>query len=169
MPDTLNRQGDDIKKNQSHLDADLDVWVLLDQTRYMLFRARELELRQSGMTTVQAAVFRILQDSPKGVPLQDIPKLIMREPHSVSSLISRMANKGLVEKVRECKGKNIRIVITEKGRQLYRKSLNRTSLRMILSALSPEEQKNLALPLEKLRSRARQLLGMDYKPPFLSP
>ena len=156
----------DNKKNTTQ-DQKLDVWVLLDQTRYTIFRARELELSQSGITPEQAAVLRILENNPKGVAPAEMPKMLIREPHSIYGLLGRMQKRGLIKRVKGSVDGKIRVVLTSKGKQLYTKSLDRTSLHMILSVLSEEELERLAGILAKLKERASNLLGIDYKPPFL--
>ena len=149
-------------------DGKLDLIVLLDQVRYMATRARENELRAYGLTLIQAAVLRLLRDSEDGATLQEISSVVTRETNSVSSLISRMQDKGLVKKQRTKQGNGIRVLITEKGKQVYNESVDRTLLSMLLSVLSDEEQKELYGLLHKLKGKASVLLEAQYKPPFLS-
>jgi len=149
-------------------DSKLDLIVLLDQVRYMATRARENELRAYGLTLIQAAVLRLLRDSADGATLQEISSVVTRETNSVSSLISRMQDKGLVKKQRTKQGNGIRVLITEKGKHVYNESVDRTLLSMLLSVLSDEEQKELYGLLQKLKGKASVLLEAQYKPPFLS-
>ena len=102
----------------------------------------------------------------RGVTLTEISKWIMREPHSVSSLINRMDRLGLVKKIKEPESNKITVILTDTGRELYSHTTNK-SITMIFSALSAKEKKEFQFDLKKLRSKARDLLGMDYKPPFL--
>ncbi len=167
MSQDINQNDHDFENGEINPDHALDVWVLLDQTRYMIFRAREMELRQHGITPEQAAVLRLLQNNPRGVAPSEMPRLIVREPHSIYTLLSRMEKRGLVKKVKSLSDEKIRVHLTAKGKQLYKKSIDRTSLRMILSTLSEEELDRLAELLGKLRGKVSLLLGKDYKPPFL--
>jgi MarR family transcriptional regulator, organic hydroperoxide resistance regulator len=154
-------------ENSEDLEYLLNVWVLLDQTRYMISRSRELELHQFGITPEQAAVFRLLQNKPKGIAVAELPVMLLREPHSIYGLIGRMEKNSLIRKTKSPGDIKTRVVMTEKGKLLYKKSLDRTSLQMILSALSKEELDQLAELMGKLKDRASGLLGKTYKPPFL--
>ncbi len=155
-------------QKQSGYDSKLDLIVLLDQVRYMATRARENELRTYGLTLIQASVLRLLRNAPEGKSLQEISGIVTRETNSVSSLISRMQDKGLVMKKRTRQGNGIRVLITDKGRDVYNESVDRTLLSMLLSALSDQEQKDLYESLYKLKVKATELLEAQYRPPFLS-
>jgi len=145
---------------------DFDIWVLLDQTRDIISKARELELDQYKLTRVQATVLFMLINHDRGVTLAEISKWILREPHSVSSLINRMEKTGLVKKIKSLEAPKINVVLTDKGRELY-SNASQQSIDMIFSSLSSEEKLRFKSELKKLRDKARNLLGMDYKPPFL--
>lgn len=45
----------------SGIDTDFDLWVLLDQTRFVISRARELELAHFGLTVIRGSVLFTLQ------------------------------------------------------------------------------------------------------------
>ena len=83
-----------------------------------------------------------------------ISNWMLREPHTISSIISRMEKQGLVEKTRKIGG-NVEIIITltEKGRQIYGKISNIESIREMLSCLPEEEREQLSLSLKKLRDK----------------
>ena len=159
---------DNTKDKHDGYDSKLDLIVLLDQVRYMITRSRENELRNYGLTLIQASVLRQLRDIPEGKTLQEISSLITRETNSVSSLISRMQDKGLVKKQRTRQGNGIRVLITEKGKRIYNESVDRTLLNMLLSVLPDDEQKTLYESLQKLKLKVTELLEAQYKPPFLN-
>lgn len=93
-------------KNYSFVDQDYELWVLLHQPRDAVFKAREKELSPYGISTMQAAVlFIILAIGNEATPTE-ISRWLLREPHSVSNLLSRMEKEGLVTK----DGKDNRIV-----------------------------------------------------------
>ena len=146
--------------------TDIDLWVLLDQTRDAISRAREMELSQYKITKVQASVLFMLLTQNGKVALSDISKWILREPHSISSLISRMERNGLVKKSKEPGDDRIQVILTEKGQQIY-SQITWRSIEMVFSSLSEEEKLSLQFNLKKLRTQARSLMGLDYKPPFL--
>ena len=146
--------------------SDIDLWVLLDQTRDAISRAREMELSQYKITKVQASVLFMLLTQNGKVALSDISRWILREPHSISSLISRMEKNGLVRKIKETGDDRIQVQLTDKGRQIY-SQITWRSIEMVFSSLSTDEKLSLQSTLKKLRTKARSLMGLDYKPPFL--
>ncbi len=146
--------------------SDIDLWVLLDQTRDTISRAREMELSQYKITKIQASVLFMLLTQNRKIALSDISKWILREPHSISSLISRMERNGLVKKVKEPGEDRIQVILTDKGQQIY-SQITWRSIEMVFSSLSAEEKRSLQSNLKKLRSKARGLMGLDYKPPFM--
>ena len=147
-------------------DPNLKLWVLLDQTRDVIAKARELELDYYKLSRVQVAVLFILLAENRGVTIGEICNWNVREPNSVLSLVNRMEKIGLVKKIRDADDDKIRIVIAEKGKKSYT-SASRVSIEMIFSVLSEEEKQQLNTSLRKLRSKARELLGIDFIPPFL--
>ena len=165
----ISKKIDENQKKKTVLPLDnpnLKLWVLLDQTRDIISKARELELVQYKLSRVQAAVLFILLIENRGLTINEISNWNVREPNSVLSLVNRMEKIGLVKKIRDAEDDKIKIVATEKGRKLYT-GASRLSIEMIFSILSKEEKKQLNSSLRKLRSKARELLGIDYKPPFL--
>lgn len=158
-----------LQEYNSNLDQKLDLWVLLENVNYMVRRGREKELTQFGLTLIQASVLRLLRKKPEGITLTEIANTLFREPNSVSSLISRMQQKGLVEKVKNSKGGGIKIRITKRGRQQYTETIDKTILTAIVYALSDQEQEQLQFYLQKIKVKAMELVGSREKslPPFL--
>lgn len=144
----------------------MSLWVLLDQTGDLVAKARELELRHFKLTRAQAAILYILIFEDKGLTISEISNWNMREPNSVLSLVNRMEGRGLLKKTRAPGRDKIVINITEAGSKLY-KALTRQSIEMIFSALTEEEKQQFKTCLFKVRGKSRELLGMDFKPPFL--
>jgi len=91
----------------------------------------------------------------------EIARWTLREPHSVSELLSRMEKEGLVRKVKELgKKSGVRVVLTEKGREAYYKSTARESIYETMSSLSEEERQQLRSCLRKLRYKALTQLAV---------
>jgi DNA-binding MarR family transcriptional regulator len=150
----------DLQEYDSYQDKKLDIWVLLENVNYTVRRGREKELSQFGFTLIQASVLRLLRQNPAGLGLNEIASFINREQNSVSSLISRMQKKGLVEKIKNSKKSGITIRITRKGRQQYSETLDKTFLTAIVYALSEEEQEQFQFYLQKIKVKASDLLGL---------
>ena len=149
------------------LSNNFELWVLLDHVRSIISRSREMELAVYGLTPEQAAVLDTLLKSNGSATIVEIAESIIRKYNSVSTLVSRMAKIGLVKKKKTSDGKKFIVSITEKGRTTYEK-VPRNSIEMAFSELTKEENRMLVQLLNKLLERNRTLLGMDFKPPFLS-
>jgi DNA-binding MarR family transcriptional regulator len=98
--------------------------------------------------------------------MTEIASFTMHRHHSVSNLIKKISAQGLVEKVKRPGSKEFAIVLTEKGRQLCNRT-PKASVDMIFDILSQEDRRELAQLLKRILSKARSLMGVDYKPPFL--
>jgi MarR family transcriptional regulator for hemolysin len=84
------------------------------------------------------------------------------ERHSVSELITRMEEKGLVKKTRDLDRKNIvRIKITDKGRKMALKVIQLDFIRGIMSNLTEEQQEQLRTDLLVLLGAAQKEMGME--------
>ncbi len=141
-------------------------WILLDQARAAIARARELELGQYGLSVVHVTVLSYLVMKNRSLTIDEISRWNLREPHSVSTLISRMEKIGLVKKEKVPGDKKLRITLTDKGREIHSK-LTYRSIDMALSILSDEEKDQMSAYLERVRDHTCHLLGIDFKPPFL--
>ena len=80
---------------------DFELWVLLRHTVDAMLRAREKELRKTGISRIQSAVLFIVKNIATPATPLAISRRLLREPHSTSELLSRMAKKGLVKKVKD--------------------------------------------------------------------
>ena len=148
-------------------DRDYELWVLLCQACKAMIRARENKLRPVGITRMQAAVLFIVKAVKVPATPAEISRWLFREPHTVSGLLDRMEKQGLVRKVNDLERKNlIRVEITEKGEEAYRRSRELKVIPKTLSRLSPKERDNLRAYLKTLRDEALQELGLRHQLPF---
>jgi len=148
------------------LDQDFNLWILLAQTRSLLFSAGEEELSKWNISLMQGwTIFTIKAIGEKATPAE-IARWRGREPHTVSSLLSRMVSQGLVVKEKSLDKKNlVRIKLTKKGERLYDAASNMKPMHEIISILTREEHEQLKTLLSKLRDKAQQNLGRRYKLP----
>lgn len=148
------------------LDQDFDLWILLAQTRSLLFAAGEAELSKWNISLMQGwTIFTIKAIGERATPAE-IARWLGREPHTVSSLLSRMVVQGLVVKEKSLDKKNlVRIRLTEKGEQLYHEAIGMKPMHDIISVLNSEDHQQLKSLLGKLRDKAQQNLGRKYKLP----
>ncbi|MCK4721744.1 MAG: MarR family transcriptional regulator [Dehalococcoidia bacterium] len=146
----------------SNVDEDYSLWVLLHQVRDVMFAAREEELRPYASSPMQAAALFIIQAIGSESTPAEIARWMLRRPNTISGLLDRMEQAGLIRRTRDLERKNmIRVTITEKGLQSYNDSMRLESIHRIMSCLSKEECQQLRSYLERLRSEA-------LKPPAMS-
>ena len=154
-------------RNSLFGDKDFTLWVLLRQAKDTVFKATEKELSQYGISPEQAGVLSIVQFLDNKATPAEISRWLLREPHTVSGILSRMEKKGLIRKTKDLDRKNlVRVTLTDKGQQAYLQSTKIESIGKIMSCLSEEECQQLSSCLKKLRGRAFKQLGVDTKPPF---
>jgi DNA-binding MarR family transcriptional regulator len=153
---------DESAKYFSYSDEDHDLWMLLTHTRYAIYRAREKELQRYGVSPEQVGVLFIIQALGNRATPSEISRYILRQPHTVSALIERMSEKGLVNKVHDLDKKNlVRVSLTEKGKKIYDGSTKRGPIHKIMSSLSDQERTDFRKILDKLNLCARKEIGLD--------
>jgi DNA-binding MarR family transcriptional regulator len=151
------------KKN----DTEVNLYILLDQTDSIVTNAVELEIKHLKMTQPQVRVLTMLSREDKPVTLDELANWTLKEFNSVSTLINRMEKKGLVKKTKTNGDLKTYVTLTEKGSELYHKQVTERSIHLIFEKLTAKEREQLESILKKVRNTTRDLLGMDYRPPFL--
>lgn len=148
-------------------DPRIALYALFDQTRETLFKAVELELAQYNISVPQVKILHILSQNNGRMTLNQLADEAVRELNSISTLIGRMQKKGLVKKIKSSGNGRLYVTLTDKGKDIYENTITERSIFMIFDTLSEKEKKQLASLLAKLQDKARALLGLDYRPPFL--
>ena len=153
---------DEAAKYYSTEDEDQDMWLLLTHTRYAVFRAREKELQRYGVSPEQVGLLFVVQALGAQATPAAISRQILRQPHTVSALVDRMAKRGLVKKVKDLDRKNlVRVVMTEKGQKTYELSTKRGPIHRIMGSMGEQERKQFKATLEKLLATSRKEIGLD--------
>jgi DNA-binding MarR family transcriptional regulator len=143
------------KATGTNAEQERQVWALLNQTHHAIWRARERELDDIDLSAIQAGVLHLVSTLEGPVTPAVLSRLLHREPHTVSGLLTRMENGGYVKRVKDLKRKNqVRIVLTPKGKKAYDLQNKTGVINKIVSCLSPSERASLGGLLEKLRSSA---------------
>lgn len=143
-------------ENKAGLNRDALIWLVMRQTSNVIVGLIEDELRLSGRVTyTRAAILFLVKAAGKRATPAEISRWIIREPHTISALINRMQEDGLVRKVKDLERKNwIRIELTDKGEEALRQAMDVEIIGTIISSLSDEEQDILLSYLNKLRTKA---------------
>ena len=144
-----------------------ELYPLFNNTGFMISRARELELANFGLTLEQGVLLHTLIKMGGSATLSELSADTVRQYHSVSTLVNRMTKLGLVKKVKHSDKKKFEVSITDKGLNIY-SNATCNSLDMIFSVLSIKDRRAFAKCLQLLSARARNVLGLDYKHPFLA-
>lgn len=146
------------------LDEDQKVWVLLQVSSRALERACEVELEPLHLSPTAAGVLYLLEIAQEPMTPAKLSREMLREPHTMAMLITRMEKQGLVRRTKDMKRKNmIRVTLTEKGEQALQNVWGRTVVSRITSCLSKKERANLKAYLNKLRIRALEIIR-DIQP-----
>ena len=153
---------DESAKFYSYEDTDQDLWLLFTHARYAVYRAREKELQILRTSPEHVGVLFLVQALGDKATPAEIARQIIRQPHSVSALIERMAKKGLIKKVKDLERKNmVRVVLTDKGKKIYEASTMRGPIHHIMGELSADEKKQFRKTLGKILTKARKEIGLD--------
>jgi len=143
-------------------DKDNELYLLFTRSRYLVFRAREKELQRYQLTPEQAQVLLVVHEMEGKATPAELSRLLLRQPHSVSALINRMQEKGLVKKVKDLERKNmVRVTLTKKGEEAYRLTCKRGPIHRIMGSLNESERERFQECLDKIMEKAKAELGMD--------
>jgi len=128
-----------------------------DQPGHLLRRAQQISVSMfystmgNGVTPVQYAVLRILQDNP-GIDQVTLARLCALDTSTAANLAVRLEERGLIKRVVSEKSKRYRLLhLTPRGAALLQKILpsGRRLSRRLLQALGKEEQKVFMRLLKK--------------------
>ena len=143
-------------------ERDYNLWILLNHTRHAVYRARERELNQYGITAEQGRLLFVVANLGNRATPSEIAKHVFRASHTISSLVNRTEKKGLVKRVKDLESKkSVRIALTEQGQEVMAKVLEMDSIHKIMSGLSTARGKELEACLEILIRRAVHLISPD--------
>jgi DNA-binding MarR family transcriptional regulator len=118
-------------------------------------QARAHEVRPADVTLFQAAILEMVKRIKRPVTPSLISRWLFRESHTVSAALDRMEKQGLIKKVKDLPRKNVvRVELTEKGEEAYQRTSSASSIRDIVSCLSPEERDTFRALAERLRDKA---------------
>jgi DNA-binding MarR family transcriptional regulator len=148
----------------------MHLWFLLARTRDAVYRARQKDLSEFGLTLEKSFVLSVIQGlvnqgmADKVTPAE-ISRQMFRESQSVSELLHRMGRDGLIAKVKDLKRKNmVRVELTKKGREQFEVAMSSASILRIMSHLSVEQCEQLTTCLAIIRDAALDELGVEDIP-----
>ena len=146
-------------KDLTKMNENEKTWVRLFRAYTVLERAREMELFRVGVTLPQAAVLYFLGTARETLTPTKLARLNYKEPHTISGLLNRMEEQGLIKKTKDLKRKNlVRVSLTKKGEELFKHLLSERVVINITSCLSKKELDTLNELTDKLFERTIELL-----------
>ena len=95
----------------SSLDREHRLWVWLHHALHTLYRAREKELAQFDIPLMQAGVLFVIENLPEPKTPARISRQLLRERHSVHTLLNRMEQQCLLYKTRDSHNKRLSWVV----------------------------------------------------------
>ncbi len=154
-------------RNTKRNDPDINLFILLHQTENIISNAIGIELKNFRVTQPQVTIMTMLSREDRPVTLDELANWSLKEFSSVFTLINRMEKNGLVKKTKKNGDTKTYVTLTKKGSALYHQKVTERSIHAIFHALSEDEKKQIDILLKKLRDHTRDLLGLDFRPPFL--
>jgi DNA-binding MarR family transcriptional regulator len=161
-PDEINQI-----RLQKRNDQDINLYILSHQTQTIISNSVDIELKHLRVTQAQVTVMTMLSREDRPVTLDELTSWCLKDFSSVFTLINRMEKNGLVKKIKKNDDPKTYIALTSKGSVLYHQKITERSIHSIFDTLSADEKKQLDFLMKKLRDNARDLLGLDFRPPFL--
>lgn len=153
-----------IKKRNN---TEINLMVLFHQAYSIMANAIELELKHLHITQPQVKVLNMLSRENRPLTLDELAAWTIKELNSVFALVIRMEKKGLIKRIKIDDDVKTYVTLTEKGNILYHKKVTECSINLIFGKLTDDEKKQFESILLKIRGTTRELLGMDFRPPFL--
>ncbi|MEO0329729.1 MAG: MarR family transcriptional regulator [Pseudomonadota bacterium] len=142
----------------------LRVFHQLQVAHSALFRAADQRARsETGLTTTQLAVLFVL-DRRDGQPISEIAKALAMGKSSLTGLIDRMCEKGLVKRLDSSKdGRITNIYLQDLGRQALDSNSHKTKQinQALLAPFSVREQETIRRFLEHIAENAGEIINLD--------
>jgi len=142
-------------------------WWEMSVTSLILQRAWGMELGQIGLTVPQALVLTMVAGATEPITPMKLSKLLHREPHTISALLSRMEVQDLVKKERNLeRGNWVRVTLTKKGKEAYERLVLARRVRNVTECLSKQELDALNKMNRKLRAKGVEMLRDMLPSPY---
>jgi len=150
-----------------HFNEDEKTFMNLARANMTLQRAIDLELSRVGLTIPQAGVLYFLQITKEPLTPMKLSRLLHRQPHTVSALVTRMEAQGLVKATKDLERKNwVRLSLTKKGQEAYKRQLGERIAFNATACLSKKERETLNEICKKLTARGAEIIRQMQPGPY---
>ncbi|MEW6142442.1 MAG: MarR family transcriptional regulator [Chloroflexota bacterium] len=144
------------------------LWTLIRNISHLIGKIRDRELSQYGLTVMQSAALYMVNAYGERATPANIARALFRETTTVSNLLIRMEQQGLVKRIEDRRRRGqIKVVLTRAGERALRDSRQRESIKRIMSQLDNGQIQRLRADLGELRKVALQELGLSPVNPHL--
>ena len=125
-------------------------------------KACDRALASWGLSVAQAPVLAILHQAKRPIMITEVARRLLLETPSVTTMIDRLSERGLVERVKDPKDRRKTLVaLTAKGKRLVEsiREPGRQLQEEMFGALDDGERENLKALLQKFRDANLYRLG----------
>lgn len=142
------------------------IHTLLNQASHAVTRAMEYQLAEMGLSPEKLAVLWICRDYPGTLTITELSRLVFRKQQTVTGLINRMENEGLIKRIPKRRGHPFtEILLTAKGEETIGLALpvHKALIEESAFDFSAEQREHLQKSLRALRDRALERLPIKPK------
>jgi DNA-binding MarR family transcriptional regulator len=126
----------------------------------LITRARRRELRALGVTPPQMGILHFAQQFEGPCTVLDLRRKMLRSNSSLMALLKRMEVKGLLRREADVRNHRFtRIILTEKGRRVYRRAMGLSVFNTIVAALPELDRRRLRDYIEVLITSTEKISG----------
>jgi DNA-binding MarR family transcriptional regulator len=136
------------------------LWVMIAQTRDALLKARQRDYQQYDISNERRAVLWCIQNNGGRATPVEIARQLFRELHSVTEMLKRMEQEGLIQKHKVSGKSRAAFSLTEKGLDTFKQSLFNETDKRIFSVLTKKQRERLMSYLWDIRNKALKELGI---------
>jgi DNA-binding MarR family transcriptional regulator len=148
--------------NSESENTTLRVMILLHRVRDELLRCEDPIFAEYGITTEQYSVLGALKYLGGSVRVSDLALALERTPNSVSMIVDRMVEAGLVKRVRDRRDRRaVYVTATSKGEDAFKLATlpSWKYVQKVMSRLSHKDKRSLISLLEIVKCTALEYLN----------
>lgn len=142
-------------------------WSLLHQSYALIYKNLDQSMSKAGISQAQASVLFVLKSVGRPLPLSRLARLLVQEAQSVTSLVDRLEDRRLVQRVPDTHDRRvINVELTQEGEALFERIYPPAfdCISDIFSSLNSRELHGLTESLRKLRNRGADVLHVNRRP-----
>jgi len=145
-------------------DKDYTLAAQLIQIADMLVKVRERELLRQKLSATAASILFLVNAMGDEVTPAMISRMMLREPHTIGGILSRMEKGGLINRTKNLERKTrIRITLTEKGEKALKKAMKLQGTAHLLCKLTDEQRTQLQTALTAIKGAGMKELRLSPK------